>query len=146
MSCLASTALLVPLTSSIVNSNLLFNLLHPSTCAPCDLNLTHASSPPESSSVCSGTTTRAHSYSLLPALPGVLSRSAQALRTPGQDPEVRRTLVPHSATGLLLKVVGESSHLPLLPCQLLLTIQVLILRLFKATHLFDFSSSADSWR
>ena len=73
----------------------------------------------ESSSVCSGSVTRACSYSQLPALPEVLSRSVQASRTPGQDLKVRRTLVSHSATCLLLKIVDESSHLPLLLCHFL---------------------------
>ena len=81
----------------------------------------------ESSSVCSGSVTIACLYSQLPALPGVLSRSVQAPRTPGQDLKVHRTLVSHSATCLLLKIVDESSHLPLLLCHFLSTIQVLIL-------------------
>ena len=81
----------------------------------------------ESSSVCSGSVTRACSYSQLPALPEVLSGSVQASRTPGQDLKVRRTLVSHSATCLLLKIVDESSHLSLLLCHFLSTIQVLIL-------------------
>ena len=77
-------------------------------------------------SVCSGSVTRACSYSQLPALPEVLSRSVQAHRTPGQDLKVRRTLVSHSATCLLLRIVDESSHLPLLLCHFLSTIQILI--------------------
>ena len=97
-----------------MNSRLLFNLLHPSTSTPC-------------SSVCSGSVTRACSHLQLPALPEVLSRSVQAHRTPGQDLKVRRTLVSHSATCLLLRIVNESSHLPLLLCHFLSTIQILIL-------------------
>ena len=54
----------------------------------------------ESSSVCSGSVTRACSYSQLPALPEVLSRSVHAPHTAGQDLKVRRTLVSHSATCL----------------------------------------------
>ena len=61
----------------------------------------------ESSSVCSASVTRACSY--------------------WQDLNVRRTLVSHSATCLLLKIVDESPHLPLLLCHFLSTIQVLIL-------------------
>ena len=70
----------------------------------------------ESSTVCTGSVTRACSYSQLPALPEVLSRSVQAPRTPGQDLKVRRTLVSHSATCLLLRM-----------CHFLSTIQILIL-------------------
>ena len=81
----------------------------------------------ESSSARSGSVTRACSYSQLPALPEVLSRSVQAPRTPGQNLKVRRTLVSHSATCLLLRIVDESSHLPLLLCHFLSTIQILIL-------------------
>ena len=81
----------------------------------------------ESSSVCSGSVTRACSYSQLPALPAVLSRNVQAPRTPGQELKVRRPLVSHSATCLLLRIVGESSHLPLLLCHFHSTIQILIL-------------------
>ena len=81
----------------------------------------------ESSSVCSGSVTRACSHSQLSALPEVLSRNVQASRTPGQDLKVRRTLVSHSATCLLLRIVDESSHLPLLLCHFLSTVQILIL-------------------
>ena len=83
----------------------------------------------ESSSVCSFSVTRACSYSQLPALPEVLSSSVPAPRTPGQDLKVRRTLVSHSATCLLLRIVDESTHLPLLLCHFLSTIRILILSL-----------------
>ena len=97
-----------------MNSRLLFNLLHPSTNTPC-------------SYVCSGSVTRACSHSQLSALPEVLSRNVQASRTPGQDLTIRRTLVSHSTTCLLLTIVDESPHLPLLLCHFLSTIQILIL-------------------
>ena len=91
-----------------MNSNLLCHLFLPSTSPTYDSWLTRLA-------------TRIL-YSQLPALPEVLSRSVQAPRTPGQDLEVRQTLVLHSATCLLLKVVGGSSHLPLFfECCLLFT-------------------------
>ena len=67
------------------------------------LNVIHGSrvSQPESSSS-SGSVTRVCSYSQLPAVLEGLSRNFQTHRTPGQDLEVHQTLVPHSATRLLL--------------------------------------------
>ena len=91
-------------------SKLLCNLLLPATSASCDSHGSRVSQSDSSST--SGSVTRAHSYSQLPALLEVVSKSFHTHRTPGQDLEVRQTLVPHSATRLLLKVVDESSHLP----------------------------------
>ena len=66
-------------------------------------NVIHGSrvSQRESSST-SGSVTRACSYSQVPAVLDVLSRSFQTHCTLGQDLEVHQTLVPHSATRLLL--------------------------------------------
>ena len=94
--------------------------MYPSTSTPCDFWLTRLE-------IRILVRTRACLYSQLPALPEVLSRNVQASHTLGQDLKVRRTLVSHSTTCLLLRIVDESSHLPLLLCHFLSTIQILIL-------------------
>ena len=100
------------------------------------LNVIHGTrvSQPESSST-SGSVTRACSYSQLPAVLEVLSRSFQTHRTPGQDLEVHQnvgsTLCNSSALELIFPPVS-------LAVSLLSQIQVLILRLVPNDEFVQF--------
>ena len=73
---IASTALLVLRTSSTVNSRLLFNLLHPSS-TPCYFWLTRLAIR-IFFCICSGSVTRACSYSHVPALPEVFVKECSS--------------------------------------------------------------------
>ena len=126
MSNLASTALLVLRTSSTVSSHLLSNLLHPSTGTPCDFHLTRLAIRILVCMLC-----LCHSSMFVLAA----SSCVQALRTPGQDLNVRRTLVSHSAT-CLLSMNLHICH----PCCIFFfrRFKFRFFARFQATHMFDF--------